>query len=99
MEFQFPSADGFTVYTKTKCDHCVKLKEHLREKYMVFQEVVCDDYLTQDRNGFLSFIQSNTPGRTHTTFPMAFYQGFFVGGREDTEKYVASMLLSFDELF
>lgn len=99
MEFQAPSANGFTVYSKSKCDHCVQLKEHLKSKHLLFQEVVCDDYLTLNRDDFLSFLQERTQGRKHTTFPMVFYNGFFVGGREDTEKYVGAMLLSFDELF
>lgn len=98
MEFIKPSLLGFTIYSKSGCHNCTKVKKLLNEKNLFFVVVDCDDYLVEDKNFFLSFIKS-TVGKEHTTFPMVFYDNIFVGGFDETTEYVNKLMLSFEELF
>jgi hypothetical protein len=81
-----PSQDGYTIYSKSGCPYCkkaVKLLEHVDPAPIV---VDCDDYLIDDRDGFLGFILERT-GKEYKTFPMIFFCGDFIGGFTETKSY------------
>jgi len=98
MEFIEPVKIGFTVYGKSGCNYCTKTKNLLKEKNLTFFEVDCDEYLIEEKDNFLSFVQ-NKIGKSYNTFPMIFYNGQFIGGFNETSDMVSKLILSFEELF
>lgn len=98
MEFIEPNKKGFTIYSKSDCCYCIKLKNLLIKEDFFFIEVNCDEYLNKERDNFLSFIK-NKIGKSYTTFPMVFYDDAFVGGYNETEIVINKKCLSFEDLF
>jgi glutaredoxin len=98
MEFAEIKQNGFTIFSKSGCHNCTKLKKILIEKQLLFIEIQCDEYLIEDRENFLSFIE-NKIGKPYTIFPMVFYDNKFIGGYNDATEYIEKHLLSFEELF
>jgi glutaredoxin len=106
MDWIAPSLKGYTVYTKSGCPFCVKVKELLNiygsDKLLEPKEEIlvafidCDEYLRNDRDGFLAFIRECTGGREWKTFPMVFLDGQFLGGFTETRLYLdRAMAFSF----
>lgn len=82
--FELPSDWGYTIYTKSQCGFCVKSKELLKsESYTMID---CDEYLLEDKDAFLAFIE-NLVGKTYRTFPMIFKDGKFLGGYNETKTH------------
>lgn len=98
MEYTEPLQRGFTIYSKSGCIMCSKVKNLLQEKFLFFQVVDCDEYLIEDKDAFLAFIQERT-GKSYRQFPMVFNDGKFIGGYEETSDLVPKLLLEFEELF
>jgi glutaredoxin len=95
MEIEEPLKTGFTVYSKSGCPNCTKVKKLLIEKKLFFVEINCDDYIIEDKEKFLLFIKERV-NKEYKTFPMVFNDGNFVGGFTETHDYF-NKLLSFDE--
>lgn len=95
MEIEEPFKIGFTVYSKSGCPNCTKVKKLLIEKKLLFVEIDCDDYIIEDKEKFLLFIKERV-NKEYKTFPMVFNDGNFVGGFTETQDYF-NKLLSFDE--
>jgi glutaredoxin len=88
MEFQAPHPTGFSIYTKTDCFYCRKLKILLRALNYTYTAVNCDEYLAE-KEKFLTFIQS-IAGKEHKTFPVVFFDGQYIGGFDDTKRFIAT---------
>ena len=56
MTFTEPSEKGFTIYTKSGCPNCSKVKTLFKEKNISYIFVDCDDYLIEKKELFLDFI-------------------------------------------
>jgi len=97
MEFKEPSKTGFTVYTKSGCHFCSKVKKLFQEKKLLYETIDCDDYLIEDRENFLLFIEK-TCKVNYKTFPIIFNDGIFIGGYPETSDYLDKMI-NFDEDF
>jgi glutaredoxin len=95
--FEPPLDSGFTVYSKTECSFCTKVKKLLLDKRIFFLDVQCDTYLQEDKEEFLSFIRKIS-NKDHRIFPMVFKDGKFIGGFLDTEQYF-DKILCFDTDF
>ena len=95
MEIEEPFKIGFTVYSKSGCSNCTKVKKLLIEKKLLFVEIDCDEYIIEDKEKFLLFIKERV-NKEYKTFPMVFNDGNFVGGFTETQDYF-NKLLSFDE--
>ena len=95
MEIEEPFKTGFTVYSKSGCPNCTKVKKLLTEKTVFFVEIDCDDYIIEDKEKFLLFIKERA-NKEYKTFPMVFNNGIFIGGFTETQDYF-NKLLSFDE--
>jgi glutaredoxin len=95
MEIEEPFKTGFTVYSKSGCPNCTKVKKLLIEKKAFFLEINCDDYIIEDKENFLLFIKERA-NKEYKTFPMVFNDGIFVGGFTETQDYF-NKLLTFDE--
>jgi glutaredoxin len=99
MEIPKPSEHGFTIYSKSGCINCTKVKTMLKEKGNQFLVIDCDEYLLEDKPGFLQFIHLLV-GKEYKMFPMIFLNGTFVGGYKETEEYfqkLAEKELHFDD--
>lgn len=80
-----PEKKGYTIYTKEKCVFCNKVKTLLEKEG--YRTIPCDEYLSENREAFLSFIETRA-GRPYRTFPMVFLNGIFVGGFTETKKHM-----------
>jgi len=98
MEFTSPDTKNFTVYSKSGCPNCTTVKNFIKNKHFFFTEINCDEYILEDKEGFLKFIEE-LAGVNHKTFPMVFYKGKFVGGFTDTINLIEKILFLFDENF
>lgn len=98
MEITKPFSNKFTIYSKSGCINCRKLKELLIQKEINFYIINCDEYLLEDRNFFLEFIK-NITHMEWNTFPIVFYDTHFIGGFEQTINYINHTLLQFSDEF
>lgn len=97
MEFIEPSKNGFTIYSKSGCINCNKVKLLLKEtkKDVNVTIIDCDDYIIEDKENFLLFMK-NTANQDCKQFPMIFYDGLFVGGYHETKIFIDKEFLTFD---
>ena len=96
MEFQKPSETGFTIYSKSGCQNCVKVKNFLRDKNITYNIVDCDEYIFDYKDKFLLFIQ-DLAEKECKQFPMVFFEGKFVGGYQETVSMVEKRFVTFEE--
>lgn len=89
-----PSNGVFTIYTKSDCVYCTKVKKLLENEKTVLVE--CDFYLAENREQFLSTMDQLAK-REHRTFPFVFKDETFLGGYDDTVVYMNSMISFTDE--
>lgn len=91
MSYKLPTQTGYFVYTKAKCPYCDKVKsvifEEIRGKHIGYEIVDCQKYLDTNREKFIEFAQELTQLK-RITFPMVFLNGDFIGGCDDTIKYL-----------
>lgn len=80
-EFEKPKMTGYTIYSKSGCPNCVKVKKFLQNAKTQMNIVDCDDYLIENKEEFLTFIEkiAEKPVRV---FPIVFFERKLV---EDTE--------------
>jgi glutaredoxin len=89
--------DGvYTIYTKSECVYCDRVKEVLKTEHTVI--VNCDEILEQSRDEFLTIMDSLTH-KHHRTFPFVFHHTTFIGGCDDVVHYLKNNRLSFDDDF
>ena len=98
MDISKPSLQGFTVYSKSGCFNCVKVKNLLQNTNFLFNVVNCDEYIIENKEYFLSFITEKI-GHRYNIFPFVFYDYKFIGGFSETSEYVKKLLLSFEDNF
>jgi glutaredoxin len=94
MDIFAPLDTGFTIYSKSGCSYCTKVKKLLLDKQIFFLDVSCDEFLIKDKEGFLLFIKEKA-NKEYRTFPMVFYDGKFIGGFTETQQHF-DKLLCFD---
>jgi len=83
MEIPKVQEKGYAIYSKSECGWCRRVKELIPDGTIIN----CDSYLESDKETFLTEMASRI-GKEHRTFPMVFYDGGFIGGYEDTKKFV-----------
>jgi len=94
LEIPHPQEKGYTIYTKENCPYCTKVKNLLQDEKTLI--IPCDDYLLQNRAGFLKTIQDRIKFE-YKTFPMVFHDGIFLGGFTETQLFYDKQHLSFEE--
>lgn len=97
MEFQKPELWGFTIYCKSGCPNCLKVKKLLNDKNINPVIVDCDEYLIEEKENFFIFIKKYA-NKDCTKFPMVFNDGFFIGAYSETIDYL-NKNVNFDEEF
>jgi len=95
INIQKPEATGFTIYSKSGCPNCTRIKKIMSEKKQTFVEINCDEYLIEDKEFFLSFIKKLAE-KEYKIFPMIFNNGTFIGGFNETQEFLDKQL-TFDE--
>jgi len=95
MDFAFPKKTGFVIYSKNECIFCSKVKMMLEECSLDFNEIKCDKYILDDKSSFLSFM-SEISMKIINTFPIVFYNNNFIGGYNETAKFVEKLQVKFD---
>lgn len=98
MQFEYPSKNAFTIYSKSGCPNCFKVKNLLKERNLLFNIIDCDDYILEEKQSFLNFIK-NIANKEINAFPIIFYETKFVGGFSETKAFIEKLLLSFDDNF
>jgi glutaredoxin len=95
MEFPCPQNDGFTIYSKSGCTNCAKVKTFLKEQNCIFNVIDCDEYLIDNKEEFLTFIEKLTNIKCRI-FPIIFFNGEFIGGYNETLLYIKKEMLTFE---
>lgn len=98
MEFIEPELNVFTIYSKSGCHNCSKIKTLLNNNKLIYNEINCDEYLIEERDSFLSFIESKI-GKPYNIFPIIFFNGKFIGSYIETSNFIDKFLLSFKDIF
>ena len=93
--FVYPTKGVYTIYSKTDCIYCTKVKTLLENEKTVI--VDCDLYLDH-RDSFLETMDVIT-GKKHRTFPFVFKDETFLGGYDDTVIYLQDKMISFTDEF
>ena len=84
-----PSWTTYTIYSKSNCAYCDKVKLLLKDE--VVNVIECDEYLAEDRTRFLQTMHHYS-GVECKTFPMVFLKGIYIGGFAETKKYYNSLI-------
>ncbi len=91
MDFINPYNNGFTIYSKSGCNYCLKIKTLLKETNLLFTIVDCDKYIIEDKKTFLFFINQKA-NKEVKLFPMIFYDGKFIGDYSETKIFIDKLL-------
>ena len=86
MDYILPNSNGYTIYSKSGCPFCTKVKKLLVDVMPAALIIDCDEYLITDKEDFLEFIKQMA-GKKHKTFPMIFHNGDFIGGFTETKAF------------
>jgi glutaredoxin len=86
MEYIEPAANNYTIYTKSGCPNCTKVKKLLESALEKPLIVDCDEWLIEDKPAFLEFIREKAR-KECKTFPMVFHNGEFLGGFDETVRF------------
>lgn len=97
MEYPLPKKGYITVYSKSGCINCTKIKSLLTEKNILFNVIDCDDFILEDKDDFLRFIKILI-GKESKIFPIIFDNGQFIGSYNETLKFI-DKLLDFEDSF
>jgi len=87
MEFLKPETDIITIYSKSGCSNCEKVKMLLDDENMDYTVINCDNYLLHNKSEFLQFIQK-IANQECKMFPMVFYGRTFIGGFKELVAYM-----------
>jgi glutaredoxin len=98
MEFLTPNSNGFTIYSKSGCPNCLKVKNLLKEDNFVFTIIDCDEYILEDKANFLLFMKNIIQSESPLQFPFVFNDGSYIGGYKETVQYTEKLFLSFDKI-
>ena len=98
-DLEAPLKMFFTIYSKSGCPNCLKVKDLLKSKHLNFKVINCDDFLLENKEDFLEQINKFI----HTqdvikVFPFVFYNEKYIGGYKETIDYTNNLLLSFEDL-
>jgi len=99
QEFEKPKMSGYTVYSKSGCPNCTKVKKYLTDVNAPMNVVDCDEHLIERKEEFLKFIEEIAE-KSVRVFPIVFFERKFIGGYADTEYHYSRLnAFSNDALF
>lgn len=91
MDVPSPEPNKFTIYSKSGCPNCQKVKKLLTERGEPFSVVDCDEYLLENRDEFLQIMKTLTI-EEYKMFPMVFDGTSFIGGYKETVTYLETKI-------
>ena len=74
----------YTVYTKSNCPYCDKIKTLMEQCDENVNYISCDEWLTTKRTLFLNIMKVKIQ-KENVTFPIVFFEGNYVGGCHEYE--------------
>jgi glutaredoxin len=77
----------YTVYTKSDCFYCNKIKQLMEECTENVNYILCDEWLINKRILFLNIMRIKTQ-KDDVTFPIVFFEGKYIGGFDEYEKKI-----------
>ena len=77
-------SSGTIVFSKSSCPNCDKVTAFLTDMCVTHTVVKCDQYLANDREGFLRKMSCLTGGVVPKVFPMVFIDSKYIGGYTET---------------
>ena len=89
MNYLRPMDNMYTIYTKPGCIYCKMAMELLNNKNKSIDEVPCEEYIAHSKPQFFQFIRELS-GSNHSTFPVVFFHGKFIGGYTETKSFLES---------
>jgi len=92
ISFPEPVSYGYTIYIKSGCPYCERVKYLLQNVSPQPLYIDCDPFLTFNRSKFLFFIKQLTGGLEYKTFPMVFLNKYFIGGYNETLQFCKDAL-------
>ena len=95
MEFELPTKTGFSIYSKSGCPNCSKVKSFLKDNNYNFNIIDCDEYLIEAKDDFLEFIK-NLAQKECRVFPIIFFNSNLVGGFNETKELVDKLSVTFE---
>jgi glutaredoxin len=98
QKFEKPKTVGYTVYSKSGCPNCIKIKNILKKANAPFSVIDCDEYLIESKEEFLKFIEE-TAEKSVRVFPMVFFERKFIGGCQDAEYHHIKLNAFSDDVF
>jgi glutaredoxin len=92
VNFTYPNDKIWTIYTKSNCDYCTKVKKLLKSNNINYVVVDSDEYIQDNKSKELFLSQMEyIIGKKYRTFPIVFNGINFIGGCVDTENYIDSI--------
>jgi len=95
-ELSSPRSGMFTIYSKSGCSGCTKLKKYLTEHFVVFQDVCCDEWLIEPEHKAQLFqlltMYADQSCSVERRFPIVFDGLTYVGGVAETKACIANWL-------
>jgi glutaredoxin len=95
MDFPEPSLISYTVYSKSECLNCTRVKVLIEgddedvwtdnNTYLTIHE--CDEYIKNSREEFLAFMKKKTNVEIKS-FPIVFFNGEYIGGFVETKQFI-----------
>jgi len=83
--YVYPSTDSYTIYTKSGCPNCTKVKKLLCNVTPNPLVIDCDEYIIEDKISFIEFIKKIAK-KEYNLFPIVFLNGQFIGGYNETKE-------------
>jgi len=98
QEFEKPKMTGYTIYSKSGCPNCTKVKKYLQNANAQMNIVDCDEYLIERKEEFLKFIEEAAE-KSVRVFPIVFFEGKYIGGYQDTEYHYSRLNAFSNDVF
>ena len=87
MEFPNPEVNIITIYGKSGCKNCIKVKNYLIENNVAFKYIDYDDYLVEEKKALLFFLCEKAKKQI-AVFPCVFSNGNFIGGFQEIVVFI-----------
>jgi glutaredoxin len=98
IEFIKPKITGYTIYSKSGCPNCNKVKKILNIENSSITVIDCDEYLIEKKDEFLKFIEEISE-KPINIFPIVFFDRKLVGGYEETVYHFNRLNAFLDDIF